>query len=72
MAVDHLGQKKSRSRRVTLRRALREAKGAGLSVSAATYEDGKVSLTFGETAKTAGNEFDEWKAGRHADSTKGR
>jgi hypothetical protein len=71
MAFDHVGQKKPRSRKVTLKRALREAKGAGLSVSGATYEDGKVSLTFGETAKAAGNEFDEWIAGRHADTTKG-
>jgi hypothetical protein len=68
--ADHVGQKKSRSRKVTLRRALREAKGAGLSVSAATYEDGRVSLTFGETAKAAGNELDDWMA-RHADSAKG-
>jgi hypothetical protein len=64
-----VGQKKSRPRKVTLKRALREAKGAGLSVSGATYEDGKVSLTFGETAKAAGDELDEWMAGRHANKT---
>jgi hypothetical protein len=66
----HIGRNKSRSRKVTLRRELREAKKAGFNVSSATIEDGRVTLTFGEPAKTAGNELDDWME-RHANSAKG-
>jgi hypothetical protein len=65
------GQKKPRSRKLTLARALREAAKAGVSVAGATIEDGRVSLTFGETAKTGGNELDDWMGKHHADSAKG-
>ena len=51
-----------RQRKPTLSRALREAKRAGVNVAGATYEDGKVSLQFGEpqAGEKHGNELDEW------------
>lgn len=61
-----------RQRKPTLASALREAKKVGASIAGATLAaDGSVSLTFGEAAKTNGNELDEWMAKHHADSTKG-
>ena len=59
-----------RQRKRSLTKALREAKKAGISVTGATLTaDGSVSLSFGEAAKSNGNELDEWMAGRHENST---
>jgi hypothetical protein len=55
-----------RRRKVTLARAIRQAKQAGLDIAGATLAaDGTVSLAFGEPAKTSGNELDQWIA-KHA------
>jgi hypothetical protein len=61
-------EKKSRSGDQLLKQALRDVEKASLKVAGATIEV-KVTLSFGETAKTAGNELDDWMA-RHADTTK--
>jgi hypothetical protein len=54
-------KKPRRQRKPTLARALREAANAGVNVAGATIEDGKVSLTFGEVAKSNGNvEANPW------------
>ena len=59
-----------RRRKTTLASALKEARKAGAAVSAATIEDGKVTLTFGEptTSEKRGNDLDEWIV-KHADKT---
>jgi hypothetical protein len=83
MGVDHLkaeslnipgsleiGASKKSRKPLTVKRARREAAKAGLhNVVGVTFAaDGSVSsLTFGELAKTGGNEFDKWVA-EHADS----
>jgi hypothetical protein len=58
--------KRRRTRKVTLTQALREAAKAGVSVAGAAIEDGKVTLTFGDTVSdtvsgtgTSGNPWDE-------------
>jgi hypothetical protein len=48
-----------RRRRPTLRAALKAAQAAGEKVRTATVEDGKVTLTFGESAVDGTNE-NEW------------
>jgi hypothetical protein len=47
-----------RRRRPTLRAALKAARAVGETVKSATIEDGKVTLTFGESAVDGTN--DDW------------
>jgi hypothetical protein len=63
--------KKARPRPVSITRPLREAAKAGLKVTGATIEDGRVTLTFGEPVKTGGNELDQWMAENADNPTKG-
>jgi hypothetical protein len=64
--------KPHRTRTPSLTKALREAKKAGIPVAGATFTaDGSVSLSFGEAAKSNGNDLDQWLAGRHENPTKG-
>lgn len=54
---------------LTLARALRDAKKAGVTVAGATVENGKVTLQFGEpqtNQKTNNNDLDKWLAEHHA------
>jgi hypothetical protein len=51
------------------RKALREAKKAGIPVTGATFTADSVSLSFGEAAKSNGNDLDQWLAGRHENPT---
>jgi hypothetical protein len=60
-----------RQRKPSLTKALREAKKAGISVTGATFTADSVSLSFGEAAKSNGNDLDQWLAGRHENPTKG-
>jgi hypothetical protein len=62
---------KHRTRTPSLTKALREAKKAGISVTGATFTADSVSLSFGEAAKSNGNDLDQWLAGRHENPTKG-
>jgi hypothetical protein len=56
-----------RPRKLTLAQALREAAKAGVNVTGATIENGKVSLMFGKGAPAASeNELEAWMAS-HAD-----
>jgi hypothetical protein len=59
-------KERKRQRKPTLSRALREAWKAGVDVSGATIEPGKVALQFGEprAGEKHGNELDEWIAKR--------
>jgi hypothetical protein len=53
--------KRTRKRRMTLARAKRQADEAGLSVSAATYnEDGSLTLMFGKPGNGPCEESNEW------------
>ena len=52
--------RRTRERKPSLPRALREAKQAGVNVAAATITGQGVVLTFGEAAKTDSNELDQW------------
>jgi hypothetical protein len=58
-----------RTRTPSLTKALREAKKAGIPVTGATFTAGSVSLSFGEAAKSNGNDLDQWLAGRHENPT---
>jgi hypothetical protein len=60
-----------RTRPPSLTKALREAKKAGIPVTGATFTADSVSLSFGEAAKSNGNDLDQWLAGRHENPTKG-
>jgi hypothetical protein len=64
--------RKRRLRKLTLARALGEAKKAGTNVAGATLApDGSVSLMFGEPAKRNGSDaLDQWMAD-YADQIKG-
>jgi hypothetical protein len=53
----------------SLTKALREAKKAGIPVTGATFTADSVSLSFGEAAKSNGNDLDQWLAGRHENPT---
>jgi hypothetical protein len=58
--------RRAAARKPSLARALVEAKKAGVAVTGATVEPGKVALTFGEAAKnSSGDELDKWMA-KHA------
>jgi hypothetical protein len=52
--------KKVRRRRPALKSALEAARKAGLEVRAATIEDGKVMLTFGDGTTVSSNNENEW------------
>jgi hypothetical protein len=62
MVTPLTAQKRTRKRRVTLARAMRQASKAGLKVSGATINaDGSVTLAFSETAGSQGKELEnEW------------
>ena len=51
---------RARARKPSLARALSEAKEVGVNVAAATITGEGVALTFGEAAKSSGNELDQW------------
>jgi len=53
-----------RQRKPTLAGALKQAKKAGVNVSGATIEDGKVSLTFGEDEEARVTPLERWRAKR--------
>lgn len=54
-------QKRTRKRRITLARAMRQASEAGVAVNGATVNaDGSVTLTFGNPANGSGENFNEW------------
>jgi hypothetical protein len=53
-----------RQRKPTLADALKQAKKAGVDVSGATIEDGKVSLTFGENEDAKVTPLEQWRAKR--------
>jgi len=53
-----------RQRKPTLAGALKQAKKAGVNVSGATIEDGKVSLTFGEDEEARVTPLEQWRAKR--------
>jgi hypothetical protein len=55
----------------SLTMALREAKKAGIPVTGATFTADSVSLSFGEAAKSDGNDLDQWLAGHDENPTKG-
>jgi hypothetical protein len=59
-----------RQRKPSLSKALREAKKAGIPVTGATFTADSVSLSFGEAAKSNGNDLDQWLAGRHENPAK--
>jgi hypothetical protein len=59
-----------RKRTASLSKALREAKKAGIPVTGATFTADSVSLSFGEAAKSNGNDLDQWLAGRHENPAK--
>jgi hypothetical protein len=60
---------RKRHRKPNLERTLLGAKKAGFNVAGASLTaDGRISLQFGEVAKTPGNEFDEWMT-RHESKT---
>jgi hypothetical protein len=61
--------RRQRKRSPSLTKALREAKKAGISVTGATFTADSVSLSFGEAAKSNGNDLDQWLAGRHENPT---
>jgi hypothetical protein len=61
--------RRSKARTPSLTKALREAKKAGIPVTGATFTAGSVSLSFGEAAKSNGNDLDQWLAGRHENPT---
>jgi hypothetical protein len=63
--------KPHRTRTPSLTKALREAKKAGIPVTGATFTADSVSLSFGEAAKSNGNDLDQWLAGHHENPTKG-
>ena len=63
--------RRQRKRSPSLTKALREAKKAGIPVTGATFTADSVSLSFGEAAKSNGNDLDQWLAGRHENPTKG-
>jgi len=63
--------KPHRIRTPSLTKALREAKKAGIPVTGATFTADSVSLSFGEAAKSNGNDLDQWLAGRHESPIKG-
>jgi len=62
-------KKSVRKRKPTLRAALEAAQKAGRSVKSAVVEDGKVTLTFGEPAADANDDWDrklaELERGKH-------
>ena len=58
--LDKPRPRRTRERKPSLTRALREAKRAGVNVAAATITDQGVVLTIGEAAKTNSNELDQW------------
>ena len=51
-----------RQRKPSLTKALREAKKAGIPVAGATFTADSISLSFGEAAKSNGNDLDRWLA----------
>ena len=54
-------RKRSRKRRVTLDRAMRQAKKAGMNVSAATLNaDGSVKLEFGDNDQNHHHQQNDW------------
>jgi hypothetical protein len=63
--------RRQRKRSPSLTKALREAKKAGIPVTGATFTADSVSLSFGEAAKSNGNDLDHWLAGRHESPIKG-
>jgi hypothetical protein len=62
-------QRRQRKRSPSLTKALREAKKAGIPVTGVTFTADSVSLSFGEAAKSNGNDLDQWLAGRHENPT---